>query len=208
MRTGIITPSQFHKIIQIEAAVKRLEKKYIPKEKQQSIRPNEWYVFRPKGPNHPIYRATPAKPLINFMEKANINPNRHCVVLGSGLGLSTAVLSFYFKFITAYELNKYLHRDAEENCRNFGLNNIIFKNMNFLKVNMKLFGAVYFNLPFVENFIELMGAVLKRTLPGTIIISHLISLDFFGSSYFKELRGGNFSIDREFFMAKRTKMGH
>lgn len=160
------------KISQLKYAVRRAEKKLAPESMRASLSPYKWTAFATTGPRFPAYAATHPKVLLHIFHKLNFPGNSRFADLGSGVGMPCFIASFFFDHVTGFEFDKRLLHKAEGIRRMFRLNNIEFKNTDFLKADLTPYNVLFMYWPFENNFAELMHDKLKETKPGTFIISY------------------------------------
>jgi hypothetical protein len=97
--------------------------------------------------------------------------------------------SLFFDHVTGFEFDPRLIRKAEAIRRMFRLNNIEFKRSDFIKADLSRYNVLFMYWPFENNFAELMSSKLKKTRPGTSIISFKYGReihDIFNQKYFTE----------------------
>jgi hypothetical protein len=128
-----------------------------------------------------------------------LSTHKHYASLGSGLGMDCFTAAEYrepetglqFSTITGFEFDQRLCAEARGIAQEFGFENVTFINEDFIRsphADPSLFDVIYFYRPFVDNFIPLMAERLRKTSPGTIVISRLFTFpSVFSSEFFRQI---------------------
>ncbi|MFH1684091.1 MAG: class I SAM-dependent methyltransferase [Candidatus Margulisiibacteriota bacterium] len=131
--------------------------------------------FITQGPNNPVYAAIPPALLLPLIERLQLSADLHYASFGLGLGMDCFAVAKVFKKVTGYEIDPKLVAEAERIKTALGLENVSFRNQDFLTIpadEMNQFDVVVFFRPFKDNFFRLMGNKLRELRSGATAISY------------------------------------
>ena len=170
--------AQLNRLGKIERAVKQAEKKLMPH--GSLCQTDDWRLAPTDGPRAAVYMATPPLELLELFESLretiDLSAYHHFADLGSGLGMASFAAATIFEQVTGFECDERLFLKAEQIRQQFGIANVNFLKRDFTRrPNLKDFDLVYFWKPFRDDFIHQMGKILRKTKPGTLIISRIFT---------------------------------
>jgi hypothetical protein len=163
------------RLIQMEARVRRSERKLAPPRDLKGLEPDDVAVFPTSAPNRAEYASLSSLMLLDHIEELQLDPGLIFADLGSGLGAACFAASTYFKEVHGFEYDPRLAMEAERLREGLGFNNVVFHQGDFLKADLSKYGVLYFFHPFRDNFVPLMAKRMENISSGTYVISQVFN---------------------------------
>jgi SAM-dependent methyltransferase len=159
-----------------------------PKHSVENARPDQHIIFKTNAERFSLHVMTQPDVLLEIFSRVPFLIKDNFADLGCGLGMQCFIAANFFKQVTGFEFNKDVFSQAEKIRTRFKLNNVRFRNEDFLNADLRPYNALFMYLPFYNDFVESMSEKLKETTPGTFIISFKYSeKNVFPNKYFKAI---------------------
>jgi SAM-dependent methyltransferase len=192
----------------IAISIRQAEESITPPHLRETIARTGDRYFPMEGPKEPWFGPTPILALMEHLETVKMElelpDTLHFADLGSGLGNACIAAAEVFDKVTGFELASHVYREAEAIRQEFDLNNIEYKQADFMAEPWDNYNIVYFFKPYVDEdvFMHLMLRFLKMK-PGTVFISRRFFHSYLYAPeefrYLPPLQNVKRSIDGTFF---------
>lgn len=190
----------------IEHMVKRIAHEMMPSYRKDAPAAIEAGFFVPIGPRVPVHVITPFRMLQPVLDKLDLPDKTHMADLGSGLGMAcfTAAADTRIESIIGYEYDPQVFDRAMWIRDQYEVDKVWFVNFDFLWSPISGFNFIYFYMPFIQRFDEIMSKKLGETLPGTQILSRNHANEkLFSPDRFKPLFAHEAGKEQTFFAFQR-----
>lgn len=181
--TPSISKAAIARLTFVAARIKMLELRYLKTHKVTHFATYlGWSTMVPIGPKRqPIYRSTPPLELFDFLTRMSKDmkigsrlSHSRAADLGAGFGASSAALAEKCKSVTAFEFHGPFTGFIRTIRRDFGYRNLRVSGKDFVTADLSKFNLWYIYAPFMENYGDVIGAVLRSAKKGDMVITNTV----------------------------------